>query len=95
MALKPLNDRLIIKRVESEEKTAGGLFIPETAKEKPSCAEVIAVGSGKLLDNGTRVALEVSVGDKVFIGKYAGSEVKLNGEEFLIIREEDILAVLA
>ncbi len=94
MSFKPLNDRVLVKRVDVEEKTAGGLFIPETAKEKPSRGEVIAVGSGKALDNGSRLPLEVKVGDIVIFGKYAGSEIKLDGVEHLVLREEDILAVI-
>ncbi len=95
MSFKPLNDRVLIKRVDTEEKTAGGLFIPESAKEKPSKGEVIAVGSGRLLDNGTRVPLEVKKGDIVLFGKYAGTDIKIDGVEHLVMREEDILAVLA
>lgn len=94
MSFKPLNDRVLVKRVDVEEKTAGGLFIPETAKEKPSRGEVIAIGSGKVLDNGTRMPLEVKVGDIVLFGKYAGNEIKLDGVEHLVMREEDILAVV-
>ncbi len=94
MSFKPLNDRVLVKRVEIEEKTAGGLFIPETAKEKPSRGEVIAVGSGKILDNGSRLPLEVKAGDIVIFGKYAGSEIKIEGVEHLILREEDILAIV-
>lgn len=94
MSFKPLHDRVLVKRVDVEEKTAGGLFIPETAKEKPSRGEVIAVGSGKMLDNGTRMALEVKVGDIVLFGKYAGNEIKLDGVEHLVMREEDILAIV-
>lgn len=95
MSFKPLNDRVLVKRVDSDEKTAGGLFIPETAKEKPSRGEIIAIGSGKLLDNGTRAALEVKVGDVVLFGKYAGNEIKLDGIEHLVLREEDILAIVS
>ena len=94
MNFKPLNDKVLVKRVDIEEKTAGGLFIPETAKEKPSRGEVIAIGSGKVLDNGTRIALEVKKGDIVLFGKYAGSEIKLDGVEHLVMREEDILAIV-
>ena len=94
MSFKPLSDKVLVKRVDVEEKTAGGLFIPETAKEKPSRGEVIAIGSGKVLDNGTRIALEVKKGDIVLFGKYAGSEIKLDGVEHLIMREEDILAIV-
>lgn len=93
MTLKPLGDRVVVKVVEEEEKTAGGIVLPDTAKEKPQKGEVIAVGTGKLLDNGERVALEVSVGDKVIFAKYGGTEVKVDGQEYLILRESDILAI--
>ncbi len=93
MTLKPLGDRVVVKAIEEEEKTAGGIVLPDTAKEKPQKGEVVAVGSGKLLDNGERVALEVSVGDKVIFAKYGGTEVKVDGAEYLILRESDILAV--
>ncbi len=95
MTLKPLNDRVLVKRLESEEKTAGGLYIPDTAKEKPSKGEIIAVGPGKVADDGKRVALEVKVGDAVLFNKYAGTEVKIDGTEYLVMREDDILAVIA
>jgi chaperonin GroES len=94
MNIRPLHDRILAKRVQEEEKTAGGLFIPDTAKEKPLEAEIIAVGNGKVLDDGKLRPLEVKKGDKVLIGKYSGSEVKLNGEEHIILREDDILAVI-
>ena len=94
MKIRPLHDRILAKRVAEEEKTAGGLFIPDTAKEKPLEAVVIAVGNGKLLESGKLQALEVKAGDKILIGKYTGSEVKLDGEEHIILREDDILAVL-
>lgn len=92
--MKPLGERVVIKVAESDEKTAGGLYIPDTAKEKPQKGEVIAVGTGKLLDNGTRAQMEVKAGDKILFSKYSGTEVKVDGEEYLIIRESDILAVL-
>ncbi len=95
MTLKPLNDRVLVKRLESEEKTAGGLYIPDTAKEKPSKGEVIAVGPGKVADNGQRVAMDVKAGDTVLFNKYAGTEVKLDGVEHLVMREDDILAIIA
>ena len=95
MKLKPLNDRVLVKRLESEEKTAGGLFIPDTAKEKPSKGEVVAVGPGKALDNGSVRAPAVKVGDKVIYGQYSGSAYKHEGTEYKIVREDDILAVLA
>jgi len=94
MQIRPLHDRILAKRVQEEEKTAGGLFIPDTAKEKPLEAEVVAVGNGKVLDDGKLRPLEVKKGDKVLIGKYSGSEVKLDGEEHIILREDDILAVI-
>ncbi len=94
MTLKPLNDRVLVKRLESEEKTAGGLFIPDTAKEKPSKGEVIAVGPGKVAENGQRVVMDVKAGDMVLFNKYAGTEVKLDGIEHLVMREDDILAII-
>ena len=94
MHIRPLHDRILAKRLAHEEKTSGGLFIPDTAKEKPLEAEVIAVGQGKVLDDGSLRALEVKAGDKVLIGKYSGSEIKLDGEEHIILREDDILAVI-
>ena len=92
--MKPLNDRVLVKRLESEEKTAGGLFIPDAAKEKPSKGEVIACGPGKLNEKGERVAMEVKPGDIVLFAKYAGTEIKVNGADHIIMREEDILAIL-
>jgi len=94
MKLKPLNDRVLIKRLESEEKTAGGLFIPDTAKEKPSKGQVIAVGPGKYGDDGKRMAMAVKKGDTVLFSKYSGTEVKLDGEDHLVLREDDILAII-
>jgi len=94
MKIRPLHDRIVIKRKNEEERTAGGLFIPETAKERPTQATVIAVGKGRYRDDGTVAALAVKVGDTVLFGKYAGTEIKLDGEEVLIIREEDVLAVI-
>ncbi len=94
MTIRPLHDRILAKRVQEEEKTAGGLFIPDTATEKPLEAQVIAVGNGKVLEDGKVRPLEVKAGDRVLIGKYSGSEVKLNGEEHIILREDDVLAVL-
>lgn len=94
MTLKPLGDRVVVKVLEEEEqRTAGGIVLPDTAKEKPQKGEVIAVGSGKLLDNGERVPLEVKVGDRIIFAKYGGTEVKVNGTEYLILRESDILAI--
>ncbi len=95
MTLKPLNDRVLVKRLESEERTAGGLYIPDTAKEKPSKGEVVAVGPGKVADNGQRVAMDVKAGDAVLFNKYAGTEVKIDGTEYLVMREDDILAIIA
>lgn len=94
MKIRPLHDRILAKRLAEDAKTSGGLFIPDTAKEKPLEARVIAVGSGKLLESGKLRALSVKVGDQVLIGKYSGSEVKLDGEEHIILREDDVLAIL-
>ena len=94
MNLRPLNDRVMVRRLEEGEQKRGGLFIPESAKEKPQEAEVIAVGAGKLLDSGERVACDVKAGDKILFGKYSGSEIKVDGQEYLILREDEILAVL-
>ena len=93
-SIRPLHDRVIIKRIEEQEQIRGGIIIPDTAKEKPQEGEVIAVGNGKLLDNGERTQLEVREGDRVLFGKYAGTEVKLDGEEYLIMREDDILGII-
>jgi chaperonin GroES len=92
--IKPLGDRIIIELVESEEKTASGIVLPDTAKEKPQEGKVVAVGTGRVLDNGERVALELTVGDRIIFSKYAGTEVKYQGTEYLILRENDILAVV-
>lgn len=93
--IKPLHDRVIIRRIEeSADKTAGGLFIPDTAKEKPQEGEVIAVGAGKIKEDGTRQTPDVNTGDRVLFGKYSGSEIKLDGEEFLIMREDEILGII-
>jgi len=94
MNLRPLQDRIIVKRVEEETKTAGGLFIPETAKEKPQRGEIVAVGNGKKTEDGKVLPLDVKVGDVVLFGKYAGTEIKVDGEDFLMMREDDILAVV-
>src|SRR5690349_17922320 len=94
MNIRPLQDRVILKRVKEEEKTKGGIIIPDTAKEKPIEGEVVAVGNGKVNDDGSVTKLSVKVGDRVLFGKYSGTEVKLDGEERLIVREDDILAVL-
>ena len=95
MSLKPLNDRVLVKRLESEERTASGLYIPDTAKEKPSKGEVVAVGPGKHADDGKLVPMAVKVGDMVLCNKYAGTEVKIDGAEHLVMREDDILAIIA
>src|SRR6476620_12075067 len=93
--IKPLHDRVIIRRIEDNvNQTAGGLFIPDTAKEKPQEGEVIAVGEGKYKDDGTRQTLDVKAGDRILFGKYSGSEIKIDGEEFLIMREDEILGIL-
>ncbi len=94
MSLKPLNDRVLVKRLESEERTAGGLYIPDTAKEKPSKGEVVAVGPGKHAEDGKLVPMTVKAGDMVLFNKYAGTEVKLDGVEHLVMREDDILAII-
>jgi chaperonin GroES len=93
MKIRPLHDRLVVKRTQEEEKTKGGIIIPDTAKEKPIEGVVIAVGSGSQLKNGKIVPLDVKAGDKVLFGKYSGTEVKLEGEEHVILREDDVLAV--
>ena len=94
MAIKPLGDRLVVKALPSEEMTKSGIVLPDTAKEKPQQAEVIAIGPGRVLENGQRQALEVKAGEKVLYSKYAGNEVKIDGEEYLILREVDVLAVI-
>ena len=94
MNLRPLQDRIIVKRVEEETMTAGGLFIPETAKEKPQRGEIVAVGNGKKTEDGKVLPLDVKAGDIVLFGKYAGTEVKVDGNDYLMMREDDILAVV-
>jgi chaperonin GroES len=94
MKIRPLNDRILVKRVEGEEKTAGGIIIPDSAKEKPAEGEIVAVGPGKMTDKGERVAMDVKVGDSVLFSKYGGTDVKINGEDYLIMREDDILGVV-
>ncbi|GAA5107889.1 co-chaperone GroES [Bartonella jaculi] len=91
---RPLHDRVVVRRVESENKTAGGIIIPDTAKEKPQEGEVIAVGNGALDDNGKRVPLEVKAGDRILFGKWSGTEVKINGEDLLIMKESDIMGIM-
>mgnify|MGYP003419808101 FL=1 len=93
--LKPLGDRVVIELVAQEEKTASGIVLPDTAKEKPSEGKIVAVGTGRILENGERVGMEVSEGDHIIFSKYAGTEVKYEGKEYLILRESDILAVIA
>lgn len=92
--LKPLGDRIVVKAVEAESMSAGGIFLPDAAKEKPQQAEVIAVGPGKTLDNGTLVAIEVKVGDKIVYGKYSGTEIKVDGEDVVVLRQDDILGIV-
>jgi chaperonin GroES len=95
MNLRPLHDRVLVKRLEEQEGMRGGIIIPDTAKEKPQQAEVVAVGSGKLLEDGTRAAPDVKAGDKILFGKYSGSDIRIDGDEYLILREDEILGVLA
>jgi chaperonin GroES len=92
--IRPLHDRVLVKRVEQEEQVRGGIIIPDSAKEKPQEAEVVAVGPGKLQEDGKRSPIDVKAGDRVLVGKYSGSEIKLDGEDFVILREDEILAVL-
>ncbi len=94
MKLRPLQDRILVQRVEEETTTKGGIIIPDTAKEKPAEGKVVAVGNGKLGDDGKRVALEIKKGDRILFGKYSGTEVKIEGEEFLIMREDDVLGII-
>jgi len=95
MKLRPLHDRLVVRRIEDAEAVKGSIVIPDTAKEKPQRGEVLAVGNGKILDSGTKVALDVRVGDQVLFGKYTGTEIKIEGKDVLILREDEVLAVLA
>ena len=95
MKVRPLHDRLLVRRIEQKETAKGGIIIPDTAKEKPQEGKVLAVGNGKILDNGQKVALDVKVGDKILFGKYSGTEIKIDGEDVLIVREDEVLAVLA
>ncbi len=94
MKLRPLQDRILVQRVEEETTTKGGIIIPDTAKEKPAEGKVIAVGNGKTGEDGKRIALEIKKGDRILFGKYAGTEVKIDGEEYLIMREDDVLGVI-
>lgn len=91
---RPLYDRILVKRVTEESKTKGGIIIPDSAKEKPQEGEVVAVGNGKILEEGKKIALEVKTGDRILFGKYSGNEIKLDNEEYIIIREEDVLGIL-
>jgi chaperonin GroES len=94
MKIRPLHDRMLVKRVAEQDTRRGGIIIPDTAKEKPQEGEVIAVGNGKVTDEGKKVALDVKAGDRILFGKYSGNEVKIEGEEYVIFREEDVLAIL-
>ena len=94
MKIRPLHDRILVERLEEKESVRGGIIIPDTAKEKPQEGQVIAVGTGKVTDDGKRLGLDVKVGDKILFGKYSGSEVKVDDKDYLILREEDILAIL-
>ena len=94
MKLRPLQDRILVQRIEEEEKTKGGIIIPDTAKEKPAEGKVISVGNGKLGEDGKRIKLEVKKGDRILFGKYSGTEVKIEGNEYLIMREEDVLGII-
>jgi len=94
MKIRPLYDRIVVKRIEQKEQMQGGLYIPDTAKEKPQEGEVVAVGKGKRLENGNLVPLDVQAGDRILFGKYSGSDIKLDGEEYLIMREDEVLGIL-
>ena len=94
MKIRPLHDRILVERLEEQEQVRGGIIIPDTAKEKPQEGKVIAVGSGKMTDDGKRLTLDVKAGDKILFGKYSGSEVKVDDKDYLIMREEDVLAIL-
>jgi chaperonin GroES len=94
MKLRPLNDRILVERVEEQAKTKGGIIIPDSAKEKPAEGKVIAVGNGKMNEDGTRIPVEIKEGDRILFGKYSGTEVKIDGEEYLIMREDDVLGII-
>jgi chaperonin GroES len=94
MNVRPLHDRLIVRRLEEKETVKGGIIIPDTAKEKPQEGEVIAAGNGKVLDNGTKIPMDVKAGDKVLFGKYSGTDIKIDGQEYLILREDEVLAIV-
>jgi chaperonin GroES len=95
MALKPLNDKIVVKRLEADDKTAGGILLPDSAKEKPKQGKVLSLGEGKVLDNGKRASFQVKEGDKVLFSSYAGSEIQIDGQEYLIMTEDDILAIVS
>ena len=95
MKIRPLHDRLVVSRIEEKEAAKGGIIIPDSAKEKPQRGEVLAVGNGKILDDGKKLALDVKVGDKILFGKYTGTEIKIDGKDVLILREDEVLAILA
>ena len=94
MKVRPLHDRLLVRRMEEKEQVRGGIIIPDTAKEKPQEGEVLAAGNGKILENGTKVPMEVKVGDKILFGKYSGTDIKIDGEEVLILKEDEVLAIV-
>ena len=94
-SMRPLRDRILVERIEEQEQKVGGIIIPDTAKEKPQQGKVIAVGNGKVKDDGTRIPLDVKAGDRILFGKYSGQDIKLDGDEYLIMREDEVLAVLA
>ena len=94
MKIRPLHDRILVERLEEKEVKKGGIIIPDTAKEKPQEGKVIAVGNGKILENGTKVPLDVKAGDKILFGKYSGTDIKIDGKEYLILREDEVLAVV-
>jgi chaperonin GroES len=94
MKVRPLHDRLLVRRIEEKEMARGGIIIPDTAKEKPMEGKVLAVGNGRVLENGTKLALDVKVGDTILFGKYSGTEIKIDGEEVLIVREDEVLAIM-
>ena len=94
MKFRPLHDRVVVKRIDAEEKTTGGIIIPDTAKEKPQEAEVVAAGPGRVSDEGKRLPMSVKKGDRILLGKYSGTEVKIDGEDYVIVREDDVLAVV-
>jgi chaperonin GroES len=94
MRVRPLYDRLLVRRIEEKEMARGGIIIPDTAKEKPMEGEVLAVGNGRVLENGTKLALDVKVGDRILFGKYSGTEIKVDGEEVVVVREDEVLAIM-